>query len=228
MKHITAYTFALSLFLFFGCLSGPDASRINLNDPDSELFNPKFSDLQVRASKTDKRITMFWINRSDYNEGFIIKRRFSSKGKFEPVDTITTSSYAELLTSYSLDMEYQVSSYFLRNNNIELGQSSETESIDYGGLTNLAYTSQSDTVFVQWFRRTAFDDRVTIEYKDQNATEWSIIATVQQAEVNGEFHRTSFVLPKGKNYDLRIEASLQNNKNEYETFYEREFSLNHQ
>tara|TARA_R110002096_G_scaffold170131_3_gene342198 strand:- start:2936 stop:3619 length:684 start_codon:yes stop_codon:yes gene_type:complete len=227
MKCITTYIFGLSLLLFFGCLSGPDSSRINSYDPGSEIFKPLFTDLKIKVATTEKRAQISWLDRSAYNDGFIVKRRYSSKGKFEPIDTTSTISFTELLTDYSLEMEYQISSYYLRGNKINLGQSTETEHIDFGGLTSIGYFSQNDSVFVQWFRNTAFDDRITIEYKEQNSSQWSTISTIQQSEMSGEFHRTSFVLPKGQTYNFRIEASLQNYNNEYETFFEREFSLNH-
>ena len=227
MKRTTLYACGLSLFIFFGCLSGPDSSRINSYDPGSEIFKPLFSDLKIKVPTTEKRTLISWVDRSAYNDGFIVKRRYSSKGKFEPIDTISAPSFTELLTDYSLEMEYQISSYYLRGDKINLGQSTETEHIDFGGLTSIGHFSQNDTVFVQWFRNTAFDDRITIEYKEQNSSQWTTISTVQQSEMAGEFHRTSFVLLKGQTYNLRIEASLLNYKNEYEAFYKREFSLTH-
>ncbi len=227
MKSITLYVCGLSLFIFLGCLSGPDSSRINTYDPSSEIFKPLFTNLKIKVPTTEKRALITWVDRSAYNDGFIVKRRYSSEGKFEPIDTISAPSYTELLTDYSLEMEYQISSYYLRGNKINLGHIDETGYIDFGGLTSIGHFSQNDTVFVQWVRETAFDDRITIEYKEQNSSQWATIFTVQQSEMSGEFYRTSFVLPKGQTYDFRIEASLLNFKNEYEAFYKKEFSLTH-
>ncbi len=227
MKCITTYFFGIILFLFYGCLSGPDTSRINSYDPGSEVFKPRFTELKIIVPATEKRSLISWVDRSAYNDGFIVKRRYSSKENFEPIDTISTSSFTELLTDYSFEMEYQISSYYLRGDKINLGQSTVTEQMDFGGLTSIGYFSQNDTVFVQWFRDTAFDDRISIEYKEQNSSQWTTISTIQQSEMSGEFYRSSFVLPIGQTYNFRIEASLQNYKNEYEAFFKREFSLNH-
>ena len=151
MKSTTSYIIALSLFLFFGCLSGPNSSRINERDPESKHFKPIFSNLNIRASTTEKKIIVSWRNRSNYNEGFIVNRRYSSKDKFEPVDTLSTNSYIEMVTNYSMGMEFQVSSYYLWNNKIRLGESQKTEDINFGTLANIGYFSgaSSDTVIVQ-------------------------------------------------------------------------------
>ena len=227
MSRLNLFIWSVTLLLLAGCISGPDVSRINPNDPESDFYYPKFSNLQSFLSSNEKRVTLSWIDKSQFNEGFRVRMRYNQDDDFTTIDTTTFSSYNEVLSNYSLGMEYEITSFYTNNNGIKFGQSEKTDSLNFGKISSLGYYSQNDTMFVQWFRDSAFDDRTTIKYKQQGSSDWETLFTILQADLTDDFYRTSFVLPRGLQYDFRVEVDLQNYKDEFETFYEREFSFYH-
>lgn len=227
MNRLYLFIFGVILLLLSGCISGPDVSRINKNDPDSEFYYPKFSSLKALLSTSEKRININWVDKSQFNDGFLIKKRLSKKDNFTTIDTANSSFFKEIIDNYSLAMEYEISSYYLKDDIVKYGQRTRTDSLNFGKLYNLGYFSKGDTVFVQWFRDTAFDDRTTIKYKEQNSSNWKTLSTIPQADLSDDFYRTSFVLPIGRAYDFKVEASLENYRGNFETFYKREFSFFH-
>lgn len=227
MNRLYLFIFGVILLLLSGCISGPDVSRINKNDPDSEFYYPKFSSLKALLSSSEKRININWVDKSQFNDGFLIKKRLSKKDNFITIDTAYSSAFKEYLEDYSLEMEYEITSFYIRNNRVKFGQHSRIDSLYFGKIEYVGYYSQNDTLFVQWFRDTAFDDRTTIKYKQQNSSNWEVLSTIVQADLPDDFYRTYFKLPTGIKYDFRIEVDLQNYKDEFETFYRREFSYFH-
>tara|TARA_R110000868_G_scaffold378658_7_gene644211 strand:+ start:6258 stop:6974 length:717 start_codon:yes stop_codon:yes gene_type:complete len=208
------------LFSFSGCLlSIPDGSRINENDPDSPLFHPKLSNLDANVSSLEKQITLNWKDESLFNDGFYIEKKFSKNDSYKKVNTIETSFFSETTTEYSIDLQYRVTSFYLEDGLYKKGMDLETDKLDFGSLTNIGYFSNNDTVFVQWFRKTAFDDVITIEYKPTSNSVWNTALTITQDEITTDFFRTNFLLPIGKSYNLRIIASLLNHSGYLEPFY---------
>ncbi len=213
--------FFISLIFFFsGCLlSIPDASRINENDPESPLFNPKISNLNSFISPSEKEISLNWNNESSFNDGFFIEKRFSTKSKYTKIDTLEASFFSEALNEYGIDMQYRITSFYIENGSFKKGMELETESLDFGRISNIGYFSSNDTVFVQWFRRTAFDDITTVEYKLTSSSDWNTAITIEQDEMESDFFRTNFILPTGKSYNLRVIVSLSNQNENLENFY---------
>lgn len=215
------YTLFLLLSLFFshGCiLSSPDASRINENDPESPFFEPKLSELNSNVSPVEKRISLNWKNESRYNDGFFVEKKFSNNDSYKITDTVVVSTFSEALNSYNIDLKYRVTTFYLENGIPKKGMNLETDSLNFGRLTNIGHFTSNDSVFVQWFRRTAFDDQITVEYKPTNSSEWIVGKTVLQSEMASDFYRTNFTLPTG-NYNIRINAFIINNKENLEKFF---------
>lgn len=218
IKSILIYL--LIPFFLYGCLlSGPDSSRINENDPESPFFKPKLSELKSSVSSTEKLITLNWKNESKFNDGFFIEKKISSNNSYKIMDTSKVAVYSESLSTYSIDMKYRVTTFYIDEGVTKRGMKLETDSLDFGELLNFGYFSSDDTVFVQWFRGTSFDDITTIEYKPTNATELNTALTVEQEKISSDFYRTYFILERGESYNLRIRAFLIDHKEELKNFY---------
>lgn len=220
MKNRLSLFLSCILFLFSGCLlSEPDASRINENDPKSPFFSPNLSDLNTNVSPTEKKVGVNWKDESRFNEGFFIEKKFSKNDKYKTIDTVNVSIFTENLNEYTIGLQYRVTSFYLQNGVYQRGMKLETDSLNFGRLANFGYFSSNDTVFVQWYRRTAFDDLTTVEYKPTNDAEWNTGVTIPQDVLDSDFFRANFVLPRGRSYNLRINAFILNKNEDLEQFF---------
>ncbi len=222
--------FLICLFILLnGCLlSGPDSSRININDPDSPFFFPQISDLNTSISSTDRSLIITWRDDSSFNEGFLIEKKFSQNENYRLIDTVKSPFFTEPLQQYSTGMTYRISTFYLNEESIKRGLMLESDSLDFGDIRNVGVFSSNDTVFVQWFRRTAFDDLTDIEFKISSESKWETIKTIENSEAQDNFIRTNFTLPKGASYNFRIKLYLESFSGNLENFHtSRIFTLTH-
>ncbi|MEX0610275.1 MAG: hypothetical protein WD016_08715 [Balneolaceae bacterium] len=216
MKLLKAF---ILVFLFSGCLTGPDDSRSNPNDPKSPSFIADFSPPQVRTSPNNKALNVGWTSRSQYGEGFIVEKKLSDT--YVALDTlIKTSFYIDSSKEYSLDLMYRITS-FLTNDKGELTNkfSQETKAIDFGDISNSTAFANGDSISVQWFSEFMFDDITTIEMRENSTSSWNEIYRNENAD--GDFHRVTFGLPVENSYDFKISLFIINHDSKPEKFHEK-------
>lgn len=214
---------ALSLlFLLSSCITGPDDSRSNPNDPKSSNFIAEFSQPQVKTNQSNTDLTVIWNNQSNYGSGFIVEKKLSDS--YEVMDTLRNKTiYIDSSKKYSLDLKFRVTS-FVENDKGDISNkfSLETEGINFGNVSNATAFANNDSISVQWYNQKKFTELTTIEIREKNTTEWSELYS--DSKFDGIFQRVSFDLPVDKNYEFKISLYLINYKSQHQKFHEKVIS----
>lgn len=217
-KIMRLFSFLIFSLFLHGCLTGPDDRRSNPNDPKSPEFIVEFTQPSALANTENRNLRIFWQNKSSYTEGFIIEKKLDNK--FVSIDTLGfVSAFTDSSNEYSLELTYRVTS-FLRNEKgkIRNKYSQKTDSIDYGNIRNVAAFADSDTLKIQWFRNTRFDDLTVIDVQEQGASSWSEFIQIEYPQ--DEFIRVATDLSVSKNYNFRIRLYLRDHKNNLVKYHE--------
>lgn len=222
----------MRIFLFlvviassFACLSGPNDSRDNPLDPDSPIFLPNFSQPIIGSNTSNQNFNISWITNSPSIDGFILEK--SLNGDFVPLDTLNAErSFVDSSKKYSLDLFYKLKPYQFRSdgNSFRILGEKISDTLSFGGFSNAAVFNLQDSIAVQWFRQTNFDDVTKIEFKPKTETNWQELKTIPLPTQG--FQRHSFLLNQNASYDFRITLFLINFEGVQEKFFERILSYN--
>ena len=208
-----------------GCFTGPNDGLDNPYDPNSPDFVPLFENVTSNLSQSDKRIIVRWEDKSSFEDGFIIEKRYSRSGNFFPIDTTSANIFNDLDPLLSRDLQYRVSSFVLKNNKLDKRFTLNDESVfNFGEITELFAFAHSDSIFVRWFSDTLYDSEITLEYKEASSTNWTNIATINDTEK--VFYLVGLDFSVSGSYDFRVTLYLENYKGELEAFDQKVFQYN--
>ena len=216
-KYAFSFIFGI-LILISGCLPGPNDSRSNPHDPESPDFIPYFEALTVSVSDNSTIVNLGWNDKSFYEDGFIIEKRYDQNSEFFPFDTTLARLYSDTTNLYSLDLQYKVSSVVQQNDgSLDKRYSLETEPINFGYLNNTSAFSNNDSVFVQWYNKSFFITQITVEYKERTSSDWIFLSAL--TDISDSFMRVKYDLPVNSKLDFRVKLYLKNYTGKLEEFY---------
>ena len=222
------FSIVISLFyisIALSCDAGINTQRSNSLDPNSPFYAPIFILLEAKTSTIDNTIQLTWINRASRVDGFLVEKRFNTEDIFFPIDTTTVESIVDSTRELSLNLQYKVSSFLIVKGKIDPRYSLIlSEPLDYGEIKKISTFTESDSIFIQWFSKTHFDDQIVIEYKLPTDIDWSHLETITNPD--SEFYRAGIEKTINESYDFRITLYLENYKGELEAFDQKVYSYN--
>ena len=223
------YIFFPALF-FLACTTGPDFERTNQHDPGSQNFKPNSAELSNRVISTEKWVTLSWIDKSDFEDGYIIEKRLSKDDNYVTIDTLPANgvSYTDRSRKLTPSSSYKVSPFvYIQTSDSTYINKGDPKVMDLNlkQLGNIELFDRNETIEIEWQNSLEYFDALVFGHRNitmnQNSITWTDTIKVTEIsieELNQNRNKAVRNPLNGFTYEVFVDALLSDPDGGFQSF----------